>query len=191
MLKHVRLCVDGLARKDKVSLRAIESANVVAWDVDLRRKSPGLFKRCNSGFTTIELLVAIAIFSALMAMSMGAFSKYWAGRAIDSAQAEVTAQMREAQSLAVATGNTYRIDFSDSSGLTYKTQRRSGGSWVDVRSAQYLPGGVTFNSPTFGTESAYVEFYPRGNAEGGQVELSGRYEMAGTITVDGATANVR
>ena len=131
--------------------------------------------------------------SILMAMSAGAFSYYLAGRSLDTAATELTSQIREAQSLAVATGNTYRIDFSDPSRTTYTLQRRQGNDWVNVRDPQKL-SGVEFSSsapPSFGGDG-YLEFYARGTSESGLLVLtSNRYGKIKTLQVEGETVNVR
>ena len=131
--------------------------------------------------------------SHLIAMSTGALSYYLAGKSLDTAVTELTTQVREAQSLAVATGNTYRIDFSDSARTTYTLQRRSGSDWINVRGAISLPGGVSFSIsslPRFGSDG-YMEFYARGTSESGQIAISGRYGGSRILTVDGETVNVR
>jgi type II secretory pathway pseudopilin PulG len=141
----------------------------------------------------VEMIAAIALMAILMAMTASAFSHYWVGRSVDTSVTELTSQIREAQSLAVATGNTYRIDFSDPALSTYTLQRRSGSEWVNVRAAQHLPGGVTFSAsspPAFGSDR-FIDFYARGNSESGQLTVTGRFGLSRTLTVDGETVNVR
>lgn len=145
------------------------------------------------GFTLIEIVATLSLLAVLMALSIGSLSYYLAGNSVDTAVTELTTQIREAQSLAVSTGNTYRIDFNDPTLTTYTLQRRSGSDWVNVRSAIKLPGGVTFSTsslPQFGSDR-YMEFYARGTSESGQVVVSGRYDKSRIIYVDGETVNVR
>lgn len=148
--------------------------------------------RGNSGLTLIEMAVTLALFSVLMAMSMGALSYYMAGRSLDGAVSDLTMQIHEAQQLSVATGNTYRIDFSDANRMTYALQRRQGSEWINVRDPLHL-SGVEFNSsslPQFGADR-YMEFYARGTSESGTVVVENRFGESRTITVDGETVNVR
>jgi len=143
------------------------------------------------GFTLIEIVTAISLMAILMAMSIGSLSYYLAGKSVDTAVTELTTQIREAQALAVSTGNTHRIDFNN--GTTYTLQRRSGSDWVNVRSAISLPGGVSFSTsslPQFGSDR-YMEFYARGTSESGQIVVVGRYDKSRIIIVDGETVNVR
>ena len=145
------------------------------------------------GVTLVEMVVTLSLLAILIAMSTGTLSYYLAGKSLDTAVTELTTQVREAQSLAVATGNTYRIDFSDSARTTYTLQRRSGSDWINVRGAISLPGGVSFSIsslPRFGSDG-YMEFYARGTSESGQIAISGRYGGSRILTVDGETVNVR
>ena len=146
------------------------------------------------GFTITEVIATISLMGILLAMSVTGLTYYLSNKSVETAATELTAQIREAQSLAVSTGNTYRIDFSDSSLHKYTLQRRSGSQWEDVRSAKSLPSGVFFNAaslPSFGDEPLYLEFYARGNTESGQLAVVGRFGEARDLTVDGETANVR
>jgi Tfp pilus assembly protein FimT len=141
-----------------------------------------------------EIIATISLMGILMAMAVGGLTNYFASKSVETAATELTAHIREAQSLAVATGNTYRIDFSDASLRSYTLQRRSGSQWVNVRAAQSLPGGVTFSAsslPSFGVEPRYLDFYARGNTESGQLTLAGRFSKSQILSIDGETANVR
>ena len=157
-------------------------------------RSPGSNSAARiQGFTAIEIITTLSLLGILLGMSVSGLSYYQAGRSMDVAKSEVVTQIREAQAMAVATGNTYRIDFSDPSLRTYQLQYRSGSGWVNVRAPQSLPGGVQFDSaapPSFGGD-AYLEFYARGTCESGQLTLTGRFGKSATIQVDGETANVR
>ena len=148
--------------------------------------------RRQDGLTLVELVATLSLLAILMGMSIGALTYYYAGRSVDGAAREVMTQMREAQSLALATGNTHRIDFSGAAGTSYELQRRQGANWVTVKGPLSLPGGVSFNSssqPLFGGDQ-YIEFYARGVAEDGQMVLEGRYGKSKMVTVDGETVNV-
>lgn len=146
-----------------------------------------------AGFTMIEMIATIALMSILMAMAVGGLTNYFSSKSVETAATELKAEMREAQSLAVSTGNTYRIDFSDTSLRSYTLQRRSGTEWINTRGAQTLPGGVTFSAsslPSFGNDR-YLEFYSRGNTESGQLLLLGSFGKSKALSIDGETANVR
>ncbi|MHB8858439.1 MAG: pilus assembly FimT family protein [Thermoleophilia bacterium] len=182
-----RLCVDGLPlgaiRSNRAILRIWKQ--IPHCGNDLRHSD-------ESGFTIIELALTLTLMSILMAMSAGAFSYYLAGKSLETAATELTSQMREAESLAVATGNTYRIDFSDPGRTTYTLQRRQGADWVNVRDPQKL-SGVEFSSstpPSFNGD-AYMEFYARGTCESGRLVItSSRYGKIKSLQVEGETVSV-
>lgn len=184
----VRLCVDGLP------FGAFRSKQLFPRFWKQMRYSCRTDSRFDeeSGFTIIELVLTLTLMSILMAMSAGALSYYLAGRSLDTAATELISQMREAQSLAVATGNTFRIDFSDSSRTIYTLQRRQGTDWVNVRDPQKL-SGVEFSSstpPSFGGDT-YMEFYARGTSESGRLVItSSRYGKIKSLQVEGETVSI-
>lgn len=194
MLACVRCFVCVLPRRADGSSRAFggspQRSSLISFSLDGCTKAD---KHRQDGFTLVEIVVTLSLMAILMAMSIGSLSFYLAGKSVDTAVTELTSQIREAQSLAVSTGNTYRIDFNDSARTTYTLQRRSGSEWVNVRNAKRLPGGVTFSAsslPEFGSDR-YMEFYARGTSESGQIIVVGRYDKSRIIYVDGETVNVR
>lgn len=150
--------------------------------------------RHEHGLTLIEMVVTIALASILMAMTAGALSYYFSAKALETSTRELTSQIREAQTLAVSTGNTYRIDFTNSDGKSYQVQyRERQGSdliWINVRGTQRLPGDIEFSAvPSFGGNDE-MEFYPRGTTETGQMVVHDRYGRSRVLSVNGETANV-
>jgi type II secretory pathway pseudopilin PulG len=138
------------------------------------------------------MMITIALMSILMAMTTGALAYYYSGKALDTSTRDLTTQIREAQTLSVSTGNTYRIDFSNPDRKSYQLQYRQGSSWVNVRIAQRLPGDIEFSAgstPSFGGD-AYMDFYPRGTTENGQIVVSNRFGRSKVVNVNGETANV-
>lgn len=188
----VRRFVCMLPRRADSSFRAFSSSSEKAFDKSHSfdgSSRVALVQR--DGFTLVEMVVTLSLLTILMAMSIGALSYYLAGKSLDTAVTELTTQIREAQSLAVTTGNTYRIDFNDSARTTYTLQRRSDSGWVNVRSAISLPSGVSFSTSLQIGDDKYMEFYARGTSESSQIVISGRYDGSRTLTVDGETVNVR
>lgn len=142
------------------------------------------------GFTLIEMVTTLALLGVLLAMATGSMTYYFSSKALEAAARELTSEIREAQALAVATGNSHRIDFSDSD--SYTLMRQQGSAWTARRGAKQLPSGVEFDAvspPNFGGDR-YQDFYARGSAEGGQIVLKGRYGKTKTLQVDGETVNV-
>lgn len=142
------------------------------------------------GFTLVEMVVTIALMAILLSMATGAMSYFFAGRSLDVATRELTSDIREAQALAVSSGNTYKIHFNSED--SYQLQKRQAGNWVNVGNAKDLPGSVHFSTsspPSFGGDSV-LDFYARGEAEDGQLGLTGRFGMNRTVRVEAETVNV-
>lgn len=188
----VRSFVCVLTRRATRSFRALGRSKKTSSSHSSFTKGAIRAIRENPGFTLVEIAVTLALLSILMAMSIGALSYYMAGRSLDGAVSELTTQIREAQQMAVATGNTYRIDLSDANRQTFTLQRRQGSDWINVREPQRLPG-VEFSAsslPQFGSDR-YMEFYARGTSESGTIVVEDRFGRSRIITVDGETVNVR
>ena len=191
----LQLCDCVLTRKAHRSFRVFrrsgQEASVIPHKtIKTIRSSRSTFTQ-ETGLTLVEMAVTIALLSILMAMSIGALSYYLAGRSLDTAVTELTTEIREAHSLAVASGNTYRLNFNYPDLSTYTLQRRSDIDWVNVRDGTSLPGGVSFSTSLQIGDDKYMEFYARGTSESGQLVLAGRYGGPRIITVDGETVNVK
>lgn len=151
-----------------------------------------------AGFTMIELMVTIALFTVVLVFSAEALSRYLAVQSLDAAVREITVQIKEAQQMAEATGNTYRIDFSDPEGASYQLSYRQGsGAWTNARSPKSLPRGVYFDQVSFGEAPGYHNFtdcFARGSCEDGELRLvSRRFGASGllkTVYLQGETVNV-
>lgn len=145
------------------------------------------------GLTLIEMVATIVLMGILMAMTIGALSYYFAGRSLDVAAREITTQIREAQALALASGNRHRINLGETLGSSYELQRQQGNGWVTVRGPLSLPGGTSFSSadvPESGDNELVIQFYARGTSDDGQMVLEGRYGRTRTIDVEGETVNI-
>jgi len=148
-------------------------------------------KRRSAGFTLIEMVVTLALVSILFIMAVGGYRYFSANRALDVAAREIRIQIREAQSMAVSTGNTHRVYFNVSDD-TFVMQRRQGSDWVNASPAEALPSAVNFDSsspPNFDGD-AYIECFARGTSESGTLVLQNRNSKTKTISVDGETVHV-
>lgn len=160
--------------------------------VQFRRRSvrEHLFIEGQSGLTLIEMVVTISLLGILLAIATGGLTQYFSGKSVQTSARELTSAIREAQALAVATGNTHRINLSGSD--SYTLERRQGSAWTVVRGPTKLEGGVSFSSsppPDFGGDS-YLEFYARGTSEDGQLRLEGPFGKAKSLQVTGESVNV-
>lgn len=150
-----------------------------------------IFRR-QTGFTLIEMVATLALLGILLAMATGGMTYYFSAKSLETSARELTSQIREAQALAVATGNSYRLDFSGSA--SYTLLRREGSNWVHVRGPISLESGVQFSltsPPYFGVDNpGYLDFYAKGTSEGGQLALEGRFGKKRLLQVEGESVNV-
>ena len=70
-------------------------------------------------------------------MAAGALSYYFSVKALETSARELTSEIREAQAMAVAAGNTYRLDFSNPNMRSYKLQRQRWPGFLD-RKKQFI-----------------------------------------------------
>lgn len=148
----------------------------------------------DSGFTVIELAVAMVVFGILVAITSTGWGRYEANQAAVSASGEVVSVLRNAQMRATAEGTTYRVDI-DQTARTLTVFRYDGATYVQ-RTSSALEGGalrlqdVGFEDKTGATTtSAY--FYARGTASPGRlvVGLEGRAAIH-TVKIEGLTGRV-
>jgi prepilin-type N-terminal cleavage/methylation domain-containing protein len=78
------------------------------------RRSPASTK---SGFTLIEMLVAIAIMGILMAIAAPAWNNFLANRNLTSAQEQFLQTIRQAQVQAIHTHQTWQASFQEHNGM--------------------------------------------------------------------------
>jgi len=150
-----------------------------------------ILKAHQDGFTIIETVVTATIISILTVMSASALSYYVSSKSVETSATELKTEAREVQGLAVATGNTYRINFS--ANHTYTVERRQGSDWIVAKGPINLEDGVNISAtqpPDFGGDR-FVEFYAKGTCESGTMVIEGRFGMSKTVTLDGETVNVR
>lgn len=165
------------------------SAAITGAEVALRPRRSVFRSDC--GFTLIEIMVTLSLASVLMVMAVGGYRYFSANRSLDVAEREVTQQIREAQAMAVSTGNTHRVFFNVGDS-TFTMERRQGSEWISASPVEELPSAVQFDSsnpPDFEGDS-FIEFYARGTSESGTVVLRNRNSQTKTISVDGETVNV-
>jgi prepilin-type N-terminal cleavage/methylation domain-containing protein len=101
-------------------------------------------RHAQRGFTFIELLVTMTIFSIVCAMAVPNFRQLGAPYAVRQAASQVAADFQATRMRAIARNTSYRFTYNSST-KTYQMQRLQGGSWVTERSST-LPQGVEVGS---------------------------------------------
>jgi prepilin-type N-terminal cleavage/methylation domain-containing protein len=148
--------------------------------------------RDESGFTMIELLVAIVLFGVVVGMAVAPYSAYQLRQKHIGTARELVAFLRRAQVRAVAEETTYRVDITATSATMY---RSNGTTYVLVQKAKPADSRITYSGASFlqktGGTAASVTFYQKGSADKGSVSVvrSGSSKTY-TISVEGLTARV-
>lgn len=150
-----------------------------------RRKTPCL--SLDRGFTLIEILVAIAIMSILLAIALPDWGPVLSSYRLSAAQRQVYADLQRARMRAIAENRRFRVKFFDAT-ETYQIQREStpGSGTYDTtwEAAKSLPPGVNVQT------DATITFQPRGTADAGSARLCNN--AGGFINVCvGGTGRVR
>ena len=97
-------------------------------------------RHAQNGFTFIELLVTMTIFSIVCAMAVPNFRQLGAPYAVRQAASQVAADFQAIRMRAIARNTSYRFQYTAST-HTYQMQRLQAGNWVTERSSM-LPKGV-------------------------------------------------
>jgi prepilin-type N-terminal cleavage/methylation domain-containing protein len=156
----------------------------------------------DSGFTLIEMIVAIALMSIVMGLGILAMRSFLISNRESGTAFGIRSALRNASELSVSEGRTYCVSFTATTWTTYQSDctvaaDRVGGSqqvtdpsitlssFSFAAPATAIPGQTT-SCPTT-NRCAY--FYPRGTALGGGLQVV-RTGKTYTISVEGLTSRV-
>jgi prepilin-type N-terminal cleavage/methylation domain-containing protein len=157
-------------------------------------------RRSPSGFTLIEVLVAMALLGVLLALSAGPLRRYWINQSLEGGRSEVVSTLRQLQQQAVSESNplVFGAGFDVGTGqwatLKYtpgapatctkiESHDKIFNTSVYVVSANFAPPlGVDLSKCPAGTGDEYVFFHARGTATSGNMVL-GHTELTRTRTI--------
>lgn len=100
------------------------------------------------GINVIEVMITIAILAIILAIGIPLFNNYIDGKKLQTALRQVEADLRQAQSLAKATGKVYSVDFHQNSS-NYEIHNSS------TTSASLENGVVSTSNVTVSFQPAY------------------------------------
>ncbi len=158
-----------------------------------------------SGFTLIELMVAMVLFGILASIGTVGFRTVQASLQARGAHRESVTQLRTVQARAVAENTAYCVDFGAATGNSWNVYRVPGGDQgalsagftctSGTKVATYTaPGKTSFSAVSFqqrnGSFTSYGLFYARGAASGGSFKIGGGGASVYTVTVDSLTGRV-
>jgi len=148
-----------------------------------------------SGFTLLELMVAMLLFGIICAIAVAPYRNYQTSQAHVNSTRRLVATLRNAQTRAVAEAVQYRVVIA-SGGKSWQLSRANGSSWTNVGAAvKPSDTKITIRDASFrqadGSLTSTVVFYPRGSATKGSLVV-GRDDRSKvyTVTVEGLTARV-
>lgn len=148
----------------------------------------------DSGFTLLEVLVAMVLFGVLVGLVVGPYARYRLGQEHKGSTRELVAFLRRAQVRAVSEETTYRVDIA-SDGTIATVYRFNGVSYdagqvIEPSNSRITYTGASFVQPSGGTGTS-VWFYARGSGSKGSVTVT-RSDSSKTYSIDveGLTARV-
>lgn len=152
--------------------------------------------RREAGFTLIEVMVTMAIASALMAVGVFGFTNWQRTSQQRGTAQELVSALRSTAVRAVSEGRTYCVDFDNATTKVYAVYRVSCSTGTLARGGARTAGpqvslttNVTSAPCTAGHKCIY--FYPRGTATPATVNVtSSTRSKVYIITVEGLTARV-
>ncbi|MFQ5542237.1 MAG: GspH/FimT family pseudopilin [Candidatus Binatia bacterium] len=149
------------------------------------RNPTGLFSLSGRGFTLIEILVALAIFSILAVIALPIWSTLLPTYALNSAARQVQSELHRTKSRAVSENTRFRLVFSSTS---YSIDRDNGTSYQPIGENKSLPEEIDIRSTTATTLGFTARGTPTPGA--GTVKLCNTKDEGQNIVVSG-TGRIR
>jgi len=139
--------------------------------------------RGQAGFTLVEAMVVVAIVAIMAAVGMPNFIRYVDNNRLRAAGRDVSSDISDTKSRAVAQNAAYRITFNVS-GNSY-TIESPADTVVQTKSLAGYGSGVRLQSANFGG-AAFINFQTRGTTDLGTVVLRNN-RTSSTVTI---TSNI-
>jgi prepilin-type N-terminal cleavage/methylation domain-containing protein len=134
-----------------------------------------------SGFSLVELLIAIALVAIVSAIAVPQFQKYSTNADLKTAAREMSGDISAAKQMAVANNLDYRIAVNVA-GNSYTLSRTDTAAEVWTKSSESFGRGVSIDSTTF--SGAAVNFQKRGTVSAGTLILKNRRDSEAEIKVN-------
>ena len=136
-------------------------------------------------FTSIELVVVLAIMSLLLGLTTAYYYNFKTATALKLSAYEIAATLNQARSLAITKQDDHSVVF-DLANDQYEIQDAAS---VRVDEEHYLAEGITYDSVTFAANK--VNYSSTGTANAGTVKLKDGKGDFYSITVSSATGRVK
>lgn len=138
-----------------------------------------------AGFTILEILLVIALFSVLISLSNIGIRSWLAKSRLDSDVKELYFTFLKARQLAITMQEDYGLRFNEIAREYILFSDYDG----DIETYK-LRDGVLFSDISFGGDDE-MTFKPLGTAEGGHVTLTNETDREYKVVVTGTTGRVR
>jgi len=144
----------------------------IAWNRDLSKSRSVMFRRrrrsfllfCCDGFTLLEILVSIAIFSVLAAIAVPMWGTLVPGYQLNSAARQVATEFQSARNRAMSNYRRVRVVFVTATTYNVEREQNPGAAdYVLISGPKGLPSGITAVS------DATPVFQTRGDASPGAI----------------------
>ncbi len=122
-------------------------------------RNTNLLQNWQKGFTLLELMVVIVIFSMIMAVGGPSFSRMIERNQLQAAASELTMEILKARSEAIKGNDRVRLYRYPNSVYTYVYSTDTLGNQI-VKSGGYFE----FSNGIFLTGPSFIDFYPNGRA---------------------------
>lgn len=146
----------------------------------LGRSRPGRLPR-SAGITLIEMLVVLAILTAVLMIGMPALLSIMNAYALGTTAEQMAMHVRFARHSSVKEKQLHRVSLRDDAHSTapntYEVQEFDGSSWVTIEDYEFsMPEGILIKASTTYTSSGTgtINLDSRGGCTAGQVYLEGR-----------------
>jgi prepilin-type N-terminal cleavage/methylation domain-containing protein len=141
---------------------------------------------CERGFTLLEVVLAVALFSILAAIALPNWTALVPGFRLSGAGRQIQSELHRTKARAVSGNSDFRLVFASTN---YAIERRSSASWEATGEKKPFPDGIEIRSVTV----SGLGFTPRGTptpGTGGTVKLCNGTGVGRNVVV-GSTGRVR
>jgi prepilin-type N-terminal cleavage/methylation domain-containing protein len=132
------------------------------------------------GFSLIEMMVVIAIVGVLLSVAIPSWTRYRQNADLKTAARGIAGDFFNMKQRAVGEAVRYRITF-DEDNNRYQMINTSTHA-TTTRNLSEFGAGITITDVAFGGDT--IDFYPRGTAEAGHIDLQNSRGSTATITVN-------
>lgn len=142
----------------------------------------------NRGFSLIELMIVIAIFSIMASISSLAWQRYVNNANLRSAARDVVSDFQNCKAKAISESRVYQISFTTGTNSSYTISAAANTTHAAVSTTKLLSvygSGIKVDNAAFwGVPTNRITFQVRGTCSNGTVVLTNSRASSATITTN-------